>query len=63
MTNKQYCVFCGENTAEEVEEEEKYRGKKYKTIFYKCNKCGEEFYNWGQIQENQARIKEVINNE
>ena len=56
----EYCVYCGENTAEEVEEEEKYKGKKYKAIFYRCTNCDEEFYTWGQIQKNQDRISRFV---
>lgn len=55
------CAYCEEGIAKVVEEEEKYKGKKYIAIFYRCNKCGEEFYTWGQIEENRARIKEVKN--
>jgi uncharacterized Zn finger protein len=54
------CVYCG--GIAEVVEEEKHKGKKYTAIFYRCNKCGEEFYTWGQIEENRARIKEAIKN-
>ncbi len=56
------CAYC-EGIAKVVEEEEKYKGKKYTAIFYRCNKCGEEFYTWGQIEENRARIKEAIKND
>lgn len=57
------CAYCERGIAEIVEEEEEHKGKKYKAIFYRCNKCGEEFYTWGQIEENRARIKEAIKND
>ena len=56
------CAYCERGIAKVVEEEEEHKGKKYKAIFYRCNKCGEEFYTWGQIEENRARIKEAIKN-
>ena len=59
---KEYCIHCDENTAELVEEMAEYKGKKYKDVFYRCTKCGEEFETLGQLGENLDRIREVINN-
>jgi uncharacterized Zn finger protein len=57
---KQYCVHCGENTAEIVEETADFEGVKYKDVYYKCPKCGEAFETLKQLGENMDRIREAL---
>lgn len=58
---KKYCVYCGEDSAELVEEEAEFKGVKYIDKYYRCQKCGEEFETLGQLGENMDRIREALN--